>query len=294
MFRSMTAYVYKTVVSSIGQLTIELQSLNRKYLDVTTYLQRELSRYENDFKKLIGSQIKRGQVNVRVSLKCHEFSTVKVIPNLSLARQLKEAWEKIASELGLGETPFNIELLKSEAGVLTFEDALGNDDAVKQEILEALQQTVNELIVLKEEEGKALLKDVEERVQLLANWIEKISSKSSGAVDRYRQKLTERLEEVIPGAVENEERILREVCLFADRVDIAEEITRFRSHIQLVNSVIGADEVASGKKLEFILQEMLREANTIGSKVSDVELSHLVVDIKSELEKIREQIQNIE
>ncbi len=294
MLRSMTAYVYKSIATSIGQLTIELQSLNRKYLDVTTYLQKELSRYENDFKKLIGSQIARGQVNVRVSLKCHEFSTVKVTPNLSLARQLKDAWEKIAGEIGLDNNQFDINLLKGEAGILTFEDSLGENKSIKTEILSALQLTIQELISLKEQEGSMLLKDVEGRVSQLSSWIEEISDKSGGAVNRYRQKIVERLEQVLPGSVENEERILREVCLFADRVDIAEEITRFRSHIHLLKKVIASDETASGKKLEFILQEMLREANTIGSKASDVELSHLVVDIKSELEKIREQMQNIE
>jgi uncharacterized protein (TIGR00255 family) len=294
MFRSMTAYAYRSVATSIGQLTIELQSLNRKYLDVTTYLQRELSRYENDFKKLIGEQVKRGQVNVRVSLKCHEFSPVRVTPNLSLAKQMKEAWDEISNELGLVNVPFDINLLKGETGVLSYEDSLGENKEVKAEILNALQLTVNELIVLKKHEGKALFEDVEVRVNQLAEWIETISGKSDGAVNRYRQKLIDRLEEVLPGSVENEERLLREVCLFAERVDIAEEITRFRSHINLIRKVMESKDVSIGKKIEFILQEMLREANTIGSKSSDVELSHLVVDIKGELEKIREQIQNIE
>lgn len=294
MFRSMTAYVYKSVATSIGQLTIELQTLNRKYLEISTFLQRELSRYESDFKKMVGDHVKRGQVNVRVSLKCDTVSPLKVTPNISLAKQIKEAWVNIANELEIPQEEFSLDLLKGEVGVLNYEESLGDDEAVKLEVLGALQLAIKELIVLKELEGQALAEDVNARIELIADWIEKIYEKSDGATDRYREKLRERIEEVLSGSVENEERILREVCLFSERVDIAEEITRFRSHIALFRKMVDSDEFALGKKLEFVLQELLREVNTIGSKSSDVAISHIVVDIKSELEKIKEQIQNIE
>lgn len=294
MFRSMTAYVYRSVPISIGQLTIELQSLNRKHLDITTFLQKELARYETDVKKVISNQIHRGQLNVRISLKCHGFSTVKVSPNLPLAQQLKAAWEEIAHALGVSAPSFDLHLLKDEAGLLILEDSLGKDEGVKIEILSALEETLNELLSHKLEEGKTLLSDIEARANLLTTLIETISAKSGQTVERQRRKLIEKLEELLPGAAANDERILREVCLIAEKADIAEELTRFRSHLILLRKVMGSDEISQGKKLEFILQELSREANTIGSKSSDVEIAHLVVDIKSELEKIREQVQNIE
>lgn len=294
MFRSMTAYVYRSIATNVGQLTIELQSLNRKHLEVMTYLQKELSRYETDVKKLVGNVIKRGQINVRLSLQCHEISPIKVSANLSLAKQLREAWEEIARALGMAGTPFDLHLLKEESGLFIFEDTLNKQEEFKAEILNALQQAVEELISSKEQEGKVLFDDIEGRVGLLATYIETITEKAGGAVERYRQKLIDRLEEVRPGSIENEERILREICLFAEKIDIVEEIIRFRAHIALIRQTMNSSEIAQGKKLEFILQEMGREVNTIGSKCSDVELSHLVVEMKSELEKIREQIQNIE
>lgn len=147
---------------------------------------------------------------------------------------------------------------------------------------------------MKESEGKALAEDMFKRLDLLQLWIKEIHLQAEEAPKKYRQKLVERMEELLPGRVENEERILREILLYADKVDISEEITRFQSHLDRFHSLLLSDETILGKKAEFMLQELGREINTIGSKAADLKVSYRVVDIKGELERIREQIQNVE
>ncbi len=295
MFRSMTAYVFKTVVTPFGQLTIELHSLNKKYLEVTTSLQHELAQFENDVKKVVGGKVHRGKVLVRISLKSSDQSTAKVIPNIALAKQLKGAWELMAAELELPkERGFKLSMLKDVEGIVQFEETLGSNKEFQQVLTESLEEALVDFVDMKKVEGKVLFEDASQRISLLEQWIDQIAVKADGASEAYRKKITDRIEEIVPGSVENEERILREVCVFAERIDVTEEITRFKSHIAQFRTLMTSDAASIGKKLEFLLQEMLREVNTTGAKTSDSTVQHLVVDMKSELEKIREQLQNIE
>lgn len=295
MFKSMTAYVYKIFPLSHGNLAVEMQSVNRKHLEIITILPKELARMESHIKKNIGKRNSRGHITVRMSLSLNDLSTVKVKPNLPLARQIFEAWESIADHLGLDKAKeLQLSLLKEEEGLLQYEEAPLDDSLIYPEILASLDHVLEEFTLMKQQEGLALKEDVERRMQLLKEWLEIIAVKASNAPERYRNKLAERLQEILPGAVENEERLLRELCIYADKVDIAEEITRFGSHIMQFEKMLSESQGASGKKMEFLIQEMLREANTIGSKSPDIEVSHMVVDIKGELEKVREQLQNVE
>lgn len=290
----MTAYVYQSIALSKGHLTIEMQSLNRKYLEVSCTLGQELSRYESELKKIVGKGVGRGQVTLRVSFSSDDFTPYRVRPNLSFAKELKEAWVEIAREVGAPIGQVELSLFKGEEGLLIYEENSVDDEGIKEELFAAIEAAVEALVKAKECEGRVLQSDIEKRVDRLSALIEEIDEKSPGATVRYREKLVERLEGLFSASSEIEERLLREVCLYAEKVDITEEITRFRSHIALFKSVTASKESTVGKKLEFILQELLREANTIGSKSSDVAIAHSVVDIKGELEKIREQIQNVE
>jgi len=295
MFRSMTAYVYKTFATSFGQLTIEIQSLNRKHLDIHTTLQSELARYENDVRKEIGSKVHRGKVAVKIYLKSGGRSILNVTPNLQLAKLLKQSWQQIADEFQVALNPETLmTLVSSQAGILKCEDVLGDDEGFHAELLDSLRSAIDEFLEMKTVEGCHLYEDVNGRIDELEKIIQLISTKSEGTTSKFREKLISRIAEVVPGAADNDDRVLREVCLFAERIDTTEEVTRFQSHISQFRKFIAPKVISIGKKLEFLLQEMLREVNTIGSKTSELEVSHLVVEMKSELEKIREQLQNVE
>ncbi|MEC7839465.1 MAG: YicC/YloC family endoribonuclease [Chlamydiota bacterium] len=295
MFRSMTAYVYKTFATSFGLLTIEIQSLNRKHLDILTSLQAELSRYENEVRKKIGSKIHRGKVLVKIYLKTQGKSTLNISPNLELARQLKASFKQIADELDITcSDDALMKYISSQEGVLDCEDLLGDNEEFHQELMLNLSSALDDFIEMKVLEGGHLHEDISGRVDVLENLIKVVANKSHDATNKFRDKLRERIEELVPGSTENDERILREVCVYAERIDTTEEITRFQSHIAQFRKYIDPNVLSIGKKLEFLLQEMLREVNTIGSKTEDLEVKHFVVDMKSELDKIREQLQNIE
>jgi uncharacterized protein (TIGR00255 family) len=295
MLKSMTAYGRACVVCALGRLTVEIQSVNRKHLEINTFLPKELLRYDTDIKKWLGAAIHRGQVNVKVFAAFDRLSPLVVTPNLPLAKQIKAAWDLIAQELDLSvKQGFTLEMLASEPGILQYEEDDHDEELFRDNLQQAVMQALKQLVAMKEREGSALHDDIQGRSAKLAILVADIAKKAPGATARYRQRLIERLEEVMPGRVESDERLLREVCLYAERIDIEEELTRFHSHLQQFEALLNSQKPAVGKTVEFLVQELNRETNTIGSKSSDIDVTHLVVDIKSELERIREQIQNVE
>lgn len=295
MLNSMTAYGRACVVNTLGRLTVEIQSVNRKHLEVNTFLPKELLRYDTDIKKWLAAAIHRGQVNVKIFAVYDSLSPFKVTPNLPLAKQMQAACKQIEQELGLPSGKESaLDLLACEPSLLLYEEDEHDEELYRETLKQAVMQALEHLMAMKKREGSALHADIQARSTRLATLIAGIAVKAPGATARYRQKLVERLEEVVPGSVENDERLLREVCLYAERIDIAEELTRFSSHLKQFDALLDAHKPAVGKTIEFLVQELNREANTIGSKSSDIDIAHLVVEIKSELERIREQIQNVE
>lgn len=289
----MTAYGRASALTKLGNLNVEIQSVNRKHLDINTYLPRELQRFDHDIRKLIGSDVSRGQITFRLNIRFENVSPTIITPNLSLAKQIKTAAEKIAKELELNVSTFLPDLLTRQQDLLLSSDDV--DDALYwPAILEVINEALKKFNEMRQREGIALQKDIEAYFKRLRNYIEKIAVYAPAATEKFRQKLRERIEEVVPGAMENEERVLREVCVYAERVDIAEEVTRFRSHLDQCEKLLSSNALHAGKTLEFLLQELGREANTIGSKSSEIEVSRIVVEMKGDLERIREQIQNVE
>lgn len=295
MLKSMTAYGRAHVVASIGRFVVELYSVNRKHLEINTVLPKELLRYDADIKKWIAAEVGRGQVNVKISLSSDHTTPLVVTPNLALARQLKTAWEAIAQDLGMELNPeMFLKTISRENGILLYDEDAHDEQLYRKVLHEVISQALQQFLAMKVTEGLVLYEDIAARFAKLSLLIKEVALKAPGATTRYRQRLIERLEEVLGGSLENEEKILREVSVYAERVDIAEELTRFDSHLQQVNQLFKGTDHSVGKTLEFLVQEFNREINTIGSKSSDVEVARLVIEIKSELEKIREQIQNIE
>ena len=290
----MTAYGRAFLDHDIGRFVVEIQTVNRKYLDIKVSLPGELLRFDLDIRKWVKKMIFRGHVLINITACFESFSPVRVEPNLKYAKELKGAWNKIAEELNVSTENFDLNLLVRDGNLFSHIDEISDEEGVRQALYTCVNNALEECLEVKNKEGKLLLEDITMRLSLLKDRIEDVKSNSKDIVEKNRGRLKAQLEEVLPGCVENEERVLREVAIFADRVDICEEIVRFNAHLQRFHDMLQEKHFAIGKKLDFLVQEMGREANTIASKSLDAKVSQFVVEIKSELEKIREQVQNIE
>jgi uncharacterized protein (TIGR00255 family) len=289
----MTTYGRGGIHVSQGRFIIEIQSVNRKHLDVLTMLPREFVFLDVELKKWLAAFVARGQVTIKLTAFIEGLPPFNIKPNLVLAHQLKLAWDQIAESLQ-SEDKFELSLLQKTEGLLNFEENREQEGIYRDLIRACFDEALKGFMLMKKNEGMALELDIRDRLKKMREVMQRIESKSSNATLRYREKLVERLEELLPGKVENEERILREVALYAEKIDIAEEITRFNCHLGHFEEVMKSTEISVGKTLDFIVQELNREVNTVGSKSSDMEIARSVIEIKSELERIREQIQNIE
>lgn len=295
MLKSMTAYGRSCVISSLGRFSVEMQSVNRKHLEIQTTLPNEFLRFDSDVKKWISAVVGRGQVNVKIHVYFEEKGPLNVLPNLALAAQIQKAWHELAASLNIAiDDKGLINVLARTEGIMLFDEDLNDEEAYKELLHRAVDEALQQLSVMKNKEGKALYEDISGRLNTLSRLIKQIAEKAPGATTRYREKLKKSLEEVFEASIENEERLLREVCVFADKIDIAEELTRFDSHLVQMDHLLKSENQAVGKTLEFLIQELNREINTIGSKSSDADVSRWVIEVKTELERIREQIQNIE
>jgi uncharacterized protein (TIGR00255 family) len=292
MIRSMTAFGRAFVEVPLGRFIIEIQSLNKKFLEVQVQMPRELARYELDIKKWVSARVLRGTVSVKVFVEFLGEAPYTVRPNMPLIKQLKSAWHQIAVEFG-GTEP-SISLLANHEDIMIYSDVNADENGYKEALQNVMTLALDKFVATREREGKALYDDMSQRLESLTQTISRIEKLSEGTVPTYKKKLEERIKEFADGCLDNEDRILREICLYADRVDISEEITRFRSHVEHFKHVLNGSDQTVGKTLEFIIQEMGREANTMGSKSVDADITRLVVEIKGELERIREQVQNVE
>ena len=290
MLKSMTAYGRSSVVTSQGRLTVEIQSINRKFLDLQIFLPKELSRFDPLIRKWIGEGLFRGQVAVRIDFRSEGKSAVKVTPNEPLIKEYLSAFNEIKEKFAVdGDV---LPYLLQQPGVLVVQEAEGADElesALHSGVISALE----ELSRMKASEGKNLAADLLGRLAVMEAALGQIALKSPEIKVYYRNKLQALLNELLPGG-EHEERLLRELCLFAEKIDIEEEITRFASHLEQTKGLIGETRETSGKALEFLVQELQREANTMGSKAADIEVSKLALELKVEIERIREQVQNVE
>lgn len=294
MLKSMTAYGRASLNTKVGHFIVEIQSVNRKFLEVNVFLPRELNQFDIELKKWLMPYLARGQVTVKVNVTFEGAVPFIVRPNLPLARQLKDAWDEIAKELNLGINEFRLSLLERADGLLSYEENLSEEANYREALKQTLDVALRGFLQMKAQEGAILQADIAQRLEKMRKALQIVELKMPFATRKYRERLVARLDELVPGHVENEERILREIALFAEKIDITEELTRFNCHLTHFDELIRSEALSVGKTMEFVLQELNREINTIGSKSSDLDIARAVIDIKSELERIREQIQNIE
>lgn len=292
MVKSMTGYGRKKAENDQREVTVEIKSVNHRYLDLNIKVPRIYSFLEEAVKSAVSSRVSRGKVVVFVSVFTKDGKDVKVTPNLELIREYVEALRQVRDTFGLADDI-------STMGVAQMPDALSIDkeepdnEAVQQQVLEVVGQALEEYDAMRRAEGARLCQDIVQRAGRIGQLVDHVEERSPQTVEEYRKRISARMQELLGDTEIAEQRILAEAALFADKVSVTEEIVRLRSHLAQLNTMLSAD-TAVGRKLDFLVQEMNREANTIGSKANDYELAQTVVEIKAEIEKIREQIQNIE
>lgn len=288
---SMTGFGQSAKEVSFGQVCFEIQSVNRKHLEMSFHLPKDFSYLELTFRKMISSLVFRGQVTVRMNLNYSKKGLSYFLPDLETLKGVKEAWVKLSQDAGLNvssvDLPFLVERLPHSSKKGFFQE---QDVGL---IEEALKEAAIQMIEVKKNEGRALSIDLQMRMNEVEKLSQSIDELSLAFTDKIRKKLTEKLETLFPKDQEIDERVLKEVALLAEKGDITEELIRLKSHFHQFYEAFKLDG-AVGRKMEFILQEISREINTIGSKAQDSKISHAVIEMKAEIERVREQLQNIE
>ena len=292
MVRSMTGYGRAREMRGGRDITVEVRSVNNRYLDCTVKVPRTYIFAEDTVKARVQKAVSRGKVDVFITIDAAAADETVVAVNEPLARGYYEALTRLKESLGL-EGSITPDMLAKFPDVLTVTKAEEDVDAIAADICAVLDSALASYNEMRAVEGAKLAEDVGSRADTIEETVGRVEQRSPETVAAYRQRLETKMMEVLQSATIDESRILTEAAIFADRIAVDEETVRLRSHLSQLDSMLSAGG-AIGRKLDFLLQELNREANTIGSKANDIEQARTVVEIKAELEKIREQTQNIE
>lgn len=291
MIKSMTGFSRAEFSEDGMYASVELKSLNGKYLELNCKMPRNLQHKENEIREIVRKFITRGTVNVNINI---EIDSVKksVTLNSEVAQHIYEQLNNLRKELKLKETVKLDQVLSFSSYLLVTEE---NEDELKQMqlIKKVLNHSLKNLDNMKRKEGQQLIKDLNNRMRSISESVDKIEKLGIQRVPNEREKLKQRLAQFFENDEYDEQRLQMEMVLMADKLDISEEVVRIKSHFKFYYEIMKKEETP-GRKINFLLQEINREINTIGSKANDANISQLVVNVKEELEKIREQIQNIE
>ena len=292
MLRSMTGFGRGEYLGRLKQVTVEIKAVNHRFSEVQVRLPYQYAMLEERVRKLVLNYFSRGRIDVVIKLENTSGKQRELQVDKDLAVTYYKKIEELAVAIGI-PCEVNVVQIAQFPEVLVLREPEEEMEIIWQDILPALQKAVDVLLQMREKEGWKLKEDLVRRIQTLQQIHSKILQKSPQVVEIYRQKLATRLQEVLPEGQIDEERLALEVALLADKCNLDEELVRLNSHFMQFAQALEED-TAVGRKLDFLLQEMNREVNTIGSKANDVEITQAVVALKSELEKIREQVQNIE
>ena len=292
MVKSMTGYGRAEETIRGCTITVELRSVNNRYLDCNIRLPRLYLFAEDGIKSRVQNTISRGKVDVFVTLDYAEKEEVKVTVNRPVADGYYGALKQLAQSYQLSED-ISVSLLSRFPDVLLAEKAEEDTEQRAQDIYSVLDRALADFDEMRTKEGSRLRDDILSRAAAIEDMVTFVEERSPQTVSEYRAKLEARMQEVLQNTQIDESRLLTEAAIFADKVAVAEETVRLRSHIAQLREMLSKGG-ATGRKLDFLIQEFNREANTIGSKCSDIQIARQVVDIKAEIEKIREQVQNIE
>ena len=292
MVKSMTGYGRCEETVGGRRITVELKSVNHKSFEFSPRVTRGYGFLEDKLKTYVQSRVARGKIDLFLSIETLEDADVIVSVNHSLAAGYIAALREITERYKLPDT-VTVNSLSRYSDIFSVHKAPEDEEAIWAAVKTVLEKAVDAFIAMRETEGRRLYDDVMSRAAVILELVGKIEARSPETVKEYRERLEAKLREVLSDTTIDEQRILTEAAIFADKVAVAEETVRLRSHFEQLKALLNAEE-PSGRKMDFLVQEMNRETNTIGSKASDSQIAYMVVDIKAEIEKIREQIQNIE
>ena len=292
MIKSMTGYGRAQGSFSGGEITVEVKSVNNRYLDCGVKLPRGYAYLEEGVKSLVQKSISRGKVDVYITINSAGADNVKISVNGPVAAGYIEAMRSLVRDYGI-QDDISVSAISQFNDVLLVEKQEQDENEVKTVISSVVQNALDAFDAMRTREGEALKADLLQKADGILTLVSSVEARSPITVAAYRERLTAKMREVLEERQIDEARIIQEAAIYADKVAVDEETVRLRSHVDQLKAMLN-DGGVIGRKLDFLMQEMNREANTIGSKGNDVEQARNVVNIKSELEKIREQIQNIE
>jgi len=292
MVRSMTGYGYYKYQDEQVSMDVEIKTVNHRYCDVYIRMPRQLSCFEDKVRSLIMSRIYRGKVDVFINWENLGEGIKKVILDRNLALEYYKAMNTLAEELQLRDDISSSSLARFPE-ILRIEKKEENSEEVWLILEQAVNEALNVLIAMRESEGEKLKVSLVDICKSIENYRLQIKEREPLVITEYKDKLSARIRELMDGDIVDESRLAMEVAIFADKCSINEELVRLRSHLDQFMEILGMDGPI-GRKLDFLLQEMNREVNTIGAKANDLDITKNVIELKSEIEKIREQIQNVE
>lgn len=292
MIKSMTGFGRCEVLKDSRKFTVELKSVNHRYLDVNIRMPKKLNFFETSIRTLLKSYADRGKVDIFITYEDLSQSQVSVKYNAALAAEYLKYLNQMAEEFSL-DNDVRVSKLSRYPEVFTMEECSEDEDELWNGLKEALEGAFSQFVEMRTKEGERLKEDILLKLDLLSEQIRFIEERSPQIIAEYRTKLEEKMRELLEDTQIDDNRIAAEVILFADKICTDEEVVRLKSHIQHMKETL-EESNGIGRKLDFIAQEMNREANTILSKANDLDISNRAISLKTEIEKIREQIQNIE
>jgi uncharacterized protein (TIGR00255 family) len=292
LIKSMTGYGRAVETVNGREFTVELRSVNNRYLDCSVRLPRLLSFGEDSVKQAVKRSITRGKVDVFISVRSEGGEETKITLNSAVLEGYLTAMRQMVTDYGV-QDDISVSTVSRLSDVFLVEKPEVDEEQLLADLMSVVQKALEGYDAMRRTEGEALDRDLRSRGQTILELVAQVEAGNAQTVIDYRTRLENKLREVLENTAIDESRILTEAAIFADKVAVDEETVRLRSHLEQMNTML-TNGGAVGRKLDFLLQEMNRETNTIGSKCTDVRLARIVVDIKAELEKIREQTQNIE
>ena len=288
----MTGYGRARATRNLRDITVEIRSVNNRYLDCTVKMPRMYAFAEDAVKARVQKAVSRGKVDVYITVDASAADVAQVNVNTALAAQYAQALRALAAVCGT-EGQVTPEQLARFPEVLTVTKADEDLECVSADLCAVLDEALDSYNAMRAVEGVKLAEDIGARLTAIEGMTAQVEERSPETVREYRQKLTARMQEVLQSAAIDEQRILQEAAIYADRIAVDEETVRLRSHVSQLRGMLQSDQ-PMGRKMDFLIQELNRESNTIGSKCSNLDIARIVVDLKGEVEKIREQVQNIE
>ena len=292
MIKSMTGFGRAEAVSRERKVSVELKSVNHRYLDLNIKMPKRLSYFEGEIRNVMKTYIRRGKVDVFITYEDYTMGGMALKYNAELAKEYLGYLNQMSEELGI-ENDIRVSTLSRYPDVFTMEEADSDEKELWGLLEQVLRKACEQFVTTRKTEGENLRTDLVQKLDQMLEKVGMVEERSPQILQEYRQKLEDKMKELLGDMQIEESRIASEVIIYADKICTDEETVRLKSHIQHMKDVLAEGE-GIGRKLDFIAQEMNREANTILSKANDLETSNLAIDLKTEIEKVREQIQNIE